>query len=86
MDELILKLLELKDKEERSKANNISNILKYERIKRGMTQKQFAEMLQISRGSLAHYESGRVPLPSTLKKISDRLKIDLAKALMEGDM
>ncbi|ENJ9653498.1 helix-turn-helix transcriptional regulator [Clostridium botulinum] len=51
-----------------------------------MTQKQFAEMLQISRGSLAHYESGRVPLPSTLKKISDRLKIDLAKALMEGDM
>ncbi|NFM24714.1 helix-turn-helix transcriptional regulator [Clostridium sporogenes] len=64
----------------------ISKTLKYERLKRGMTQKQFAELLGTDRGSIAHYENGRVPLPPTLKKFSDKLDVDLAKALMEGDM
>jgi transcriptional regulator with XRE-family HTH domain len=64
----------------------VSKTLKYERLKRGMTQKEFARLLETDRGSIAHYENGRIPLPATLKKFSDKLDVDLAKALMEGDM
>lgn len=61
----------------------VSKALKYERLKRGMTQNEFAEFLESDRGSIAHYESGRIPLPITLKKFSEKLGIDLAKILIE---
>lgn len=59
--------------------------MKYERLKRGMTQQQFADFIGVTRATLAHYELGRIPAPATLKKISEELNADLAKAVILGD-
>ncbi|MBD5572351.1 helix-turn-helix domain-containing protein [Clostridium botulinum] len=63
----------------------ISKVLKYERLKRGMTQEEFSKLLGVDRASIAHYENGRIPSPSRLKEFSDKLNTDLAKALIEQE-
>lgn len=62
---------------------SLANTLKYERIKRGMTQEQFAKFLGISRVSIAYYELGRNPAPSRIKILSEKLDLDLAKILLK---
>lgn len=47
-----------------------------------MTQQEFADFIGVTRATLAHYELGRIPAPTTLKKISDKLNVDLAKATL----
>ena len=79
MEELLIKLLQLKENE--LKTQNLAFTLKYERLRRGMTQEQFAKMLNITRASLSHYEKGRKPSPSKVKMMSEILNIDLAKHL-----
>ena len=64
---------------------SFAKALKYERIKRGMTQKEFAELLGTDRSAIAHYENDRVPLPTTLKQFSDKLNVDLAKAVIDEE-
>lgn len=59
--------------------------MKYERLKRGMTQQEFADFIGVTRATLAHYELGRIPAPATLKKIGEKLDVDLAKAVIIGD-
>lgn len=58
--------------------------LKYERLKRGMTQKEFAELLGVDRPSVAHYENDRIPSPQRVKEFGTILGVDLAKAIIEG--
>ena len=62
----------------------LADRLKYERLNRGMTQFQFAELLETNRSAIGYYENGRIPLPVSLKKFSNILKVDLAKELIEG--
>jgi len=64
---------------------NLKELMKYERLKRGMTQQEFADLLGVTRGTLAHYELGRIPAPAALKRISEKLGVDLAKAVIIGD-
>lgn len=55
-----------------------SDVIKKEREKRGMSQDEFADYLQISRSSLAMYESGkRTPRDNILKSIAKALNITL---------
>lgn len=61
---------------------SLAKTLKYQRIKRGMTQEEFAKFIGMSRGSLAHYERGRKPLPKNVKIISDKIGIDIAKEIV----
>ena len=63
----------------------IKQILKYERLKRGFTQEEFAEFLGIKRSTLARYEAGSIPEPNKIKKLSSKLKIDLAIAIVNND-
>ena len=61
----------------------IAQILKYEQLNRGMTQIEFANFLNIPRGTLSHHLKGRAISPSNLKKYSDKLNLDLAKYYIE---
>jgi len=63
----------------------LAKALKYERIKRGMTQKEFAKFLETNRSAISYYESGRKPAPATLKIFSKKLKLDLARTLIEEE-
>lgn len=47
------------------------NIIKEYRHKRGITQKQLAEMLDVTPISVIRYEAGRVPEEAILKKLCD---------------
>jgi len=55
--------------------------LKYERIKRGMTQAEFGKFLDVNRASIAHYERDRTPAPARIKIFSERLGVDLAEII-----
>ena len=57
----------------------ISQKLKYEQFKRGMTQIEFAKFLNVSRGTLYNHLKGRAISPSNLQNYSDKLNLDLAK-------
>lgn len=61
---------------------NISKILNYERLKRGMTQKEFSEFTGINRATLGHHLTGRLPNPRAIKIYSDKLDIDIAKIII----
>lgn len=63
---------------------NLSEILDYERLKRGMTQSEFALFLEVPRGTLAHHLTGRKISPKILKQYSDKLNIDLARVVING--
>lgn len=66
---------------------NLGQTLKYQRMKRGMTQEEFADFLGIARGSIAHYERGdRLPSPKYVKILSDKLKTDIAKELITNEV
>lgn len=64
----------------------LAETLKYERLKRGMTQEEFSKFLGIDRPSLTHYEAGRIPKPQRIKKFGELLGTDLAKVIIkEGE-
>lgn len=66
------------------RVKKLSKTLEYERIKRGMTHKEFAELLGIPRSSVTAYIIGnRIPGVKRLRKISKLLSIDIAKLLTE---
>jgi len=44
--------------------------LREDRINKGMTQEEYAKLLDITRGTLSHLEKGRTPSAETAKKIS----------------
>ncbi|MCR3761263.1 helix-turn-helix transcriptional regulator [Clostridium felsineum] len=48
----------------------LMELLKTDRINKGMTQKDYAKVLNITRGTLSHLEKGRSPSAETAKKIS----------------
>ena len=71
------------DKQKR-RAVKLSNILEYEALKRGLTHEGMSKLLDIPRSSITYYLQGkRLPCAATLKKISDKLNIDIAKIFME---
>lgn len=51
-------------------------------LKRGMTQRDFAEYLDVPRGTLSHHLTGRKISSKILKRYSDKLNIDLASIYM----
>lgn len=54
----------------------IKDILKEERKKRGLTQQQVAEHLNIARGSYALYETGKnTPTTDSIIKLADLYKV-----------
>lgn len=57
---------------------SVKKILKYEMLKRGMTQIEFANFLDVPRGTLSHHLTGRNISSKILKRYSDKLNIDLA--------
>ena len=48
----------------------LKDLLKNERISKGLTQEDFAKVLSITRGTLSHLEIGRIPSADTAKKLS----------------
>ena len=50
--------------------------LKNERLKRGMTQSEFAKMIGVTLASISHYEQGDIPRLNVIKKISTTLDVD----------
>lgn len=44
--------------------------LREDRMDKGMTQEEYAKLLNITRGTLSHLEKGRTPSADTAKKIS----------------
>lgn len=56
----------------------IGNKLKSYRLNKGITQKEFAEMLEMTQQQLGAYENGvRIPRPDTIKKIADKMNISV---------
>ncbi|NYC94292.1 helix-turn-helix transcriptional regulator [Clostridium acetobutylicum] len=49
----------------------LMELLKNDRINKGMTQEEYARILNITRGTLSHLEKGRSPSAETAKKISN---------------
>ena len=71
---------------QKRRAVKLSNILEYESLKRGLTHDGMSKLLDIPRSSITYYIQGkRVPGAATLKKISDKLNIDIATIFMELD-
>lgn len=64
---------------------NLAKTLDYERLKRGMTQSEFAFFLGVPRGTLAHHLTGRRISPKILKRYSEKLDIDLASIAIKED-
>jgi len=50
-----------------------------------MTQQEFADYIGVTRATLAHYELGRIPAPAAIKRIGEKLEVDLAKAVIIAD-
>lgn len=61
---------------------NFSEMLEYERLKRGLTQEAFAEVLGIPRATLAYHLKGRIPTPGFIKIYSDKLGVDFAQIII----
>ncbi|MFR1823886.1 MAG: helix-turn-helix domain-containing protein [Clostridium saudiense] len=67
----------------KEKAKVLANILEYERLHKGLTQKDFADFLGLSRTSLSYYLMGkRFPNPAKIKIMSEKLGIDIAKKIL----
>lgn len=66
----------------------INQMIEYERLKRGMTQEEFAQFLGVSRGTLAHHERGRNISLKLMKlyaqKLGDGLLVEYAKEKLGG--
>ena len=59
-------------------SKKLSLKIKFEREKRGLTQKKFADKAGLSRNAVWKIESGKVsPSIDTLEKISNALEIDI---------
>lgn len=59
-----------------------SDILKEIRLKRKMTQEEFAELLQISRAAVALYETGRrQPKLKTIERYAELLNVPSERLL-----
>ena len=58
--------------------NNLGKKIKEERIKKGLTQQEFADLLYVSDKTISSYECGRtIPDINTLFKISNILDVNL---------
>lgn len=58
--------------------SNIASNLKYLRKKHGMTQQQFADLMEIKRASVGAYEEGRAePKYELLKKIAEHYQLNM---------
>lgn len=69
----------MKDAQERKFLLAFGRRLAELRKARGLTQSEFAEALDISRLSLAYFETGRRwPRPVTLQKLANCLKVSVA--------
>lgn len=68
-------------------AKDIASRLKNVRKSMRLTQSQFAELVSLSEDSIGKIERGTsIPTISTLKQISDSLKISLSELLEEGSV
>ena len=63
--------------------NQVPKIIRENRIKKGLTQKQLAEMLGYKRdASVQQWESGRQNVPAkTIRRLAEILEIDLNRLL-----
>lgn len=62
---------------------NLSDLLKHTRKDLNLTQQQFADILNITRGTLSHLERGRTPSADTAKQISNYYKKPLSELLSD---
>ena len=68
----------------KEKAKKLAKLLEYERLKKGMTQQEFSELLGIPRSSVTSYLLGNtLPGAKKIKIISQKLNLDIPKLLIE---
>ena len=76
LDPATLDLLKQKA-EKRDKCAQLGKVLKYMRLKRGLTQKQIAGLLKMHYQNYQRYEYGIYkPKPNRLKKFCDLFSVD----------
>lgn len=64
------------------KNNNIGNIIKQARKKKGLTQSELGELMGITAVAVGQWETGkRTPRPETIKRLSEALEVDLTASI-----
>lgn len=64
------------------KNNNIGNIIKQARKKKGLTQSELGELMGITAVAVGRWETGkRTPRPETIKRLSEALEVDLTASI-----
>lgn len=64
------------------KNNNIGNIIKQARKKKGLTQSELGELMGITAVTVGQWETGkRIPKEETIERISEALEIDLTHSV-----
>jgi transcriptional regulator with XRE-family HTH domain len=67
-------------------ASNIGSHIMAERVGRGLTQQQLADVVGVTRASICRYESGkRTPKIDTLQKIAKALDVDWTELVSEEE-
>ena len=67
------------------KNNNIGNIIKQARKKKGLTQSELGELMGITAVTVGQWETGkRIPKEETIERISEALDIDLTYRVKRG--